>query len=130
MAVVNTFYEEIGGEATFRALTERFYAEVRNDELLLPMYPEEDLSGAQRRLQLFLEQYWGGPDTYSRERGHPRLRMRHVPYTIGPLERDAWLRCMAIAVASIPREVLDDEHRARLLDYFQAAAAALVNSPM
>ncbi len=127
---VNTFYEEIGGEATFRALTERFYAEVRNDELLLPMYPEEDLSGAQRRLQLFLEQYWGGPGTYSLERGHPRLRMRHVPYTIGPLERDAWLRCMEIAVGSIPGDVLDDAHRTRLLDYFQVAAASLVNSPM
>ncbi|MFZ2509473.1 MAG: globin [Gordonia sp. (in: high G+C Gram-positive bacteria)] len=130
MGWVSTFYDEVGGEATFRAITERFYAEVRNDELLLPMYPEEDLTGATRRLAMFLEQYWGGPTTYSDQRGHPRLRMRHVPYTIGPLQRDAWLRCMDIAVGSIPADVLDDEHRARLTRYFHQAAHSLMNSPM
>jgi hemoglobin len=130
MVTVSTFYEQVGGEATFRAITERFYAEVASDELLLPMYPEADLSGAQERLQLFLEQYWGGPSTYSDQRGHPRLRMRHVPYKIGPLERDAWLRCMEIAVGSIPASTLDDEHRTRLLDYFRAAAQSLMNSPV
>lgn len=130
MGEVSTFYDEVGGEATFRAITERFYAEVRNDELLLPMYPEADLTGATRRLTMFLEQYWGGPSTYSDQRGHPRLRMRHVPYTIGPLERDAWLRCMEIAVGSIPTDVLDDEHRARLNQYFRQAAHSLMNSPM
>lgn len=130
MDAVNTFYEQVGGEATFRAITERFYAEVANDEVLLPMYPEADLAGAERRLRMFLEQYWGGPHTYSQERGHPRLRMRHVPYKIGPIERDAWLRCMDIAVASIPSDVLDDEHRARLTEYLHAAAQSLMNSPM
>ncbi|GAA3958950.1 globin [Gordonia caeni] len=127
---MNTFYEQVGGEATFRAITERFYAEVADDEVLLPLYPEEDLHGAERRLRMFLEQYWGGPHTYSQERGHPRLRMRHVPYKIGPLERDAWLRCMDIAVASVPSDVLDDEHRARLTEYLHAAAQSLMNSPM
>lgn len=130
MDAVNTFYEQVGGEATFRAITERFYAEVANDEILHPMYPEEDLSGAERRLRMFLEQYWGGPHTYSQERGHPRLRMRHVPYKIGPMERDAWLRCMDIAVGSIPRDVLDDDHRARLNEYLHTAAQSLMNSPM
>lgn len=126
---VSTFYDEVGGEATFRAITERFYAEVAKDELLYPMYPElPDLSGAELRLRLFLEQYWGGPSTYSDQRGHPRLRMRHVPYRIGPLERDAWLRCMDIAVAAIPADVLDDEHRERLNAYFVAAANSLMNS--
>lgn len=130
MGVVSTFYEEVGGEETFRAITERFYAEVAQDELLLPMYPEADLTGATRRLRMFLEQYWGGPSTYSNERGHPRLRMRHIPYTIGPAERDAWLRCMDVAVESIPAEVLDDDHRAQLLDYLRRAAYSLVNSPV
>lgn len=129
MVLVSTFYEQVGGEATFRAIAKRFYEEVAEDELLYPMYPElPDLSGAEYRLRLFLEQYWGGPHTYSDERGHPRLRMRHMPYKIGPLERDAWLRCMDIAVGSIPTEVLDDEHRARLTEYFHAAAHSLMNS--
>lgn len=130
MGDVTTFYEQVGGEATFRAITERFYAEVARDEILLPMYPEEDLAGAERRLRMFLIQYWGGPHTYSDERGHPRLRMRHVPYTIGPAQRDAWLRCMDVAVASIGSDVLDDEHRARLQEYLRAAAQSLMNSPV
>ncbi|MFM9376421.1 globin [Gordonia sp. VNK21] len=125
---VSTFYEEVGGAATFRLITERFYAEVADDEILHPMYPEEDLGPAERRLRMFLEQYWGGPHTYSEERGHPRLRMRHVPYTIGPIERDAWLRCMTIAVDAVPADVLDDEHRAALLNYFTMAAQSLMNS--
>ncbi|MFT3714846.1 MAG: globin [Gordonia sp. (in: high G+C Gram-positive bacteria)] len=127
---MSTFYEQVGGESTFRAITERFYAEVAEDDLLRPMYPEEDLGPAERRLRLFLEQYWGGPHTYSDERGHPRLRMRHIPYKIGPLERDAWLRCMDIAVASVPSSVLDDEHRAQLNQYLHAAANSLMNSPV
>ena len=130
MGSVSTFYDEIGGEETFRAITERFYAEVQGDEILLPLYPEEDLTGATERLRMFLEQYWGGPTTYSDQRGHPRLRMRHVPYKIGPLERDAWLRCMDIAVGSIPANVLDDEHRERLTQYFHMAAHSLMNSPV
>src|SRR5699024_555130 len=90
----DTFYDAVGGEPTFVKLVNRFYREVAADEILRPMYPEEDLTGAEERLRLFLIQYWGGPTTYSQQRGHPRLRMRHVPYTIGPIERDAWLRCM------------------------------------
>ncbi|MFT3662840.1 MAG: globin [Gordonia sp. (in: high G+C Gram-positive bacteria)] len=129
MVRVSTFYDQVGGESTFHAITARFYEEVKKDEVLVPMYPEADLSGAERRLRMFLEQYWGGPHTYSDERGHPRLRMRHMPYKIGPIERDAWLRCMKIAVASIPAETLDDEHRTRMLDYFDAAAHSLMNSP-
>lgn len=131
MDIVSTFYEQVGGEETFRAITKRFYEEVARDELLAPMYPEyPDLTGAEERLRMFLEQYWGGPHTYSDQRGHPRLRMRHIPYRVGPLERDAWLRCMDIAVASIPADVLDDEHRARMTEYFHAAAHSLMNSPV
>lgn len=125
-----TFYDEVGGAATFQRLTARFYEEVAKDEILRPMYPEEDLGPAERRLRMFLEQYWGGPHTYSQERGHPRLRMRHQPYVIGPLERDAWLRCMHIAIASIDSATLDDEHRQALTDYIEMAAQMLVNAPL
>lgn len=126
---VSTYYEEVGGHETFRRITERFYQEVARDEILKPMYPEEDLGPAERRLRMFLEQYWGGPHTYNDERGHPRLRMRHVPYTIGPIERDAWLRCMTIAIDSIEADVLDAEHRTTLMNYMNMAAQSLVNSP-
>lgn len=127
---VPSFYEEVGGHATFEAITKRFYAEVARDEILRPMYPEEDLGPAQRRLRMFLEQYWGGPHTYADERGHPRLRMRHVPYRIGPIERDAWLRCMETAIAEVSADLLDDEHRHTLLDYLNRAATSLVNAPL
>lgn len=84
-----TFYDEIGGAETFHKIVARFYEEVAKDEVVRPLYPEEDLGPAERRMRMFLEQYWGGPRTYSDERGHPRLRMRHHPFKIGPLERDA-----------------------------------------
>ena len=128
-ANTQTFYDAVGGAATFHTIVSRFYELVRDDELLRPLYPEEDLTGAEDRLRMFLEQYWGGPRTYSEQRGHPRLRMRHAPYRIGYLERDAWLRCMHTAVASVGREALDDEHRAELVAYLEMAADAMVNSP-
>lgn len=124
-----TFYDEVGGAETFRAIVARFYQEVRNDEVLRPLYPEDDLDGAEERLRMFLEQYWGGPRTYSEQRGHPRLRMRHAPFRIGPIERDAWLRCMHTAVASIDPATLDEEHRRALLGYFEMAAHSMVNAP-
>ncbi len=124
-----TFYEEVGGAQTFEKLVRRFYEEVKADEVLRPLYPEEDLGPAERRLRMFLEQYWGGPQTYSAERGHPRLRMRHVPFKVGPIERDAWLRCMHTAIASIDSATLDTAHRKALTDYFVMAAHSLMNSP-
>ena len=123
-----SFYDEVGGHDTFAAIVAKFYEQVREDEILLPLYPEHDMDGAEERLRLFLEQYWGGPRTYSDHRGHPRLRMRHAPFRIGFLERDAWLRCMHTAVASIDAQTLDDRHRRALLDYFQMAADSMVNS--
>ncbi|MFD1811134.1 globin [Rhodococcus gannanensis] len=125
-----SFYDAIGGAETFRKLTSRFYEEVAKDEIVRPLYPEEDLGPAERRMRMFLEQYWGGPRTYSEERGHPRLRMRHNPFRIGPLERDAWLRCMHIAIDSIDEQTLDAEHRRALVDYMDMAANSLVNSPV
>lgn len=125
-----SFYEAVGGAETFRTLVARFYAEVAKDEVLRPLYPEEDLRPAERRLRMFLEQYWGGPRTYSDERGHPRLRMRHVPFHVGPIQRDAWLRCMRTAIAAIDAETMDDAHRKALTEYMEMAAHSLVNSPI
>ena len=124
-----TPYELMGGHEAFVRLVHRFYAGVAGDPVLRPLYPEPDLSGAEERLRMFLEQYWGGPRTYSDQRGHPRLRMRHAPFRIGYLERDAWLRCMHTAVAEIDSQTLDDEHRQELLSYLEMAAHSMVNSP-
>ncbi|MBJ7338858.1 globin [Mycolicibacterium sp.] len=124
-----SFYDEVGGAETFRTIVSRFYQLVRDDEILRPLYPEYDLDGAEERLRMFLEQYWGGPRTYSELRGHPRLRMRHAPFKVGPFERDAWLRCMHTAVAEIDSQTLDDAHRRLLLNYLEMAAHSMVNSP-
>lgn len=123
-----SFYDEVGGAQTFQLLVSRFYQLVRDDEILRPLYPEDDLDGAEHRLRMFLEQYWGGPRTYGQERGHPRLRMRHAPFRIGFLEGDAWLRCMHTALASIDADTIDAAHRQALLDYFDMAAQHMVNS--
>lgn len=123
-----SFYDAVGGAETFQLLVARFYEEVAADEVIRPLYPEEDLGPAERRMRMFLEQYWGGPRTYSDERGHPRLRLRHAPFRIGPLERDAWLRCMHTAIASIGPERMDDHHRRLLIDYVEMAAQSMVNS--
>jgi hemoglobin len=119
-----SIYELAGGEETFRLLVRRFYARVGEDSLLRAVYPEEDLSGATERLTLFLIQYWGGPSTYSEQRGHPRLRLRHQPFAIGKAERDAWLRHMTAAVESLE---LAPEIRKALLDYFETASTAMIN---
>ena len=119
-----SLYEAAGGMPFFEALVDRFYAGVAGDPGLRPIYPEPDLAGARHRLTLFLAQYWGGPTTYDAERGHPRLRMRHAPFAIGPSERDAWLGHMraAIASTSAPADVA-----ARLHAYFDMAAEAMRN---
>jgi hemoglobin len=119
-----TLYEAAGGMPFFEALVERFYAGVAADPILRAIYPEEDLAAAQHRLTLFLAQYWGGPRTYDDERGHPRLRMRHAPFAIGPAERDAWLARMREAIASTdpPPAVAE-----RLHQYIDMAAEAMRN---
>ena len=119
-------YELAGGEPVFRLLVQRFYARVAEDPILRAVYPDADLSGATERLTLFLIQYWGGPSTYSDQRGHPRLRMRHQPFAIGQPERDAWLGHMTAAVDSldVPPPV-----RKALLDYFATASTAMINRP-
>ena len=121
-----SFYDAVGGEATFRRLVARFYEGVAVDPVLRPLYPDDDLSAAEEHLRLFLIQYWGGPPTYSELRGHPRLRMRHAPFAIGPVEREAWLGHMRSAVESIelPRGVRD-----AFLEYFESASLAMINRP-
>ena len=118
-----TIFQAAGGAETFDQIVERFYAGVAHDPVLRPMYPE-DLAESRRHLSLFLQQYFGGPSTYSNERGHPRLRMRHFPFTIGQAERDAWMRHMRAAVEAtdLPAAV-----REALLDYFDRASTFLMN---
>jgi hemoglobin len=120
------FFDQVGGEPTFRALVGRFYAGVAEDPLLRPLYPEPELAGAEERLVLFLMQYWGGPRTYSEQRGHPRLRMRHVPFTIGEPERLAWLGHMRVALDSLELTAEQDD---TLWRYLETAAFSLQNSP-
>jgi hemoglobin len=120
----NSFYDAVGGEPTFRRLVDKFYEGVAEDPLLRPMYPEEDLGPAADRLTLFLMQYWGGPNTYSASRGHPRLRMRHAPFVVDAAARDAWLLHMRVAVESLdlPKELHDE-----LWTYLERAAYFMVN---
>ena len=120
-----SFYDLVGGEETFRRLVHRFYEGVAADPLLRPLYPEEDLTGAEERLRLFLIQYWGGPGTYSQQRGHPRLRMRHAPFRIGHREREAWLHHMRQAVDSLG---LAPDLEAQLWTYLERAALFMVNT--
>lgn len=124
----DTLYDRVGGFAFFERLVDVFYEGVASDDVLLPLYPEQpDLTGARRRLTLFLVQYWGGPTTYDDERGHPRLRMRHLPFTIGPLERDRWLVHMGTAVRTVCEEHGVDGVAEELMGYFAPAAEHLRN---
>ena len=124
-AVEPTFYDAVGGEPTFRTIVARFYELVAGDEVLLALYPQDELAAAEERLTLFLIQYWGGPPAYAEQRGHPRLRMRHAPFSIGPTERDAWLRAMRTA---LDEAQLDEARDRQLWDYLQMTAQHMVNS--
>lgn len=120
-----TFYDEIGGMETFRRIVARFYEGVAQDEVLRPMYPEADLGPAEERFLQFLVQYWGGPTTYSQQRGHPRLRMRHAPFTVDLDARDRWLGHFRAALDSVD---LTPEQDARFWDYVTHAANFMVNT--
>jgi hemoglobin len=120
-----TPYELFGGEAFFSSLVAAFYRRVADDPMLRPMYPS-DLDGAQWRLQAFLEQYWGGPETYSEQRGHPRLRMRHAGFAIDASARDRWLELMGQAIAE---QDMQPEAEQVLWQYLTSAAHAMQNIP-
>jgi len=120
-----SFYDQVGGHETFELLVRRFYEGVAADPVLKPMYPDHDMPGAIWRLTAFLEQYWGGPQTYSEQRGHPRLRMRHNPFHINPDARDRWLAHMRTAVDSLALPPLLET---TLWDYLERAAFSMVNT--
>ena len=119
-----SIYEEVGGAPTFERLVHAFYQGVAADPELRALYPEEDLAPAERRLRMFLEQYFGGPPAYSRERGHPRLRMRHAPYAVTLDMRDRWLRHMLAAMDTLD---LPEATAEVMRDYFLRAAHMMVN---
>ena len=120
-----TFFTEIGGMDTIRLIVDRFYEGVENDPVLRPMYPEEDLGPARERFTLFLAQYWGGPPTYSESRGHPRLRMRHAPFTVTPTAAQHWLTHFR---AALDQAGLTPEQDAQFWDYVTHAAQFMINA--
>ncbi len=120
-----TFYEEIGGYDTIAAIVDRFYQGVAGDEVLRPIYPEQDLGPAAERFTLFLVQYWGGPTTYSERRGHPRLRMRHAPFRVNPAARDHWLTHFRAGLDAVD---LTQEQDQKFWEYVSQAAQFMVNS--
>jgi hemoglobin len=121
-----TPYDDFGGEAFFTSLVAAFYARVAHDPVLRPMYPDADLEPAERRLRLFLMQYWGGPTTYNDERGHPKLRMRHMDFTIDSVARDRWLSLMHDAMVE---QEITPEQETQLWMYLVSAAFAMQNVP-
>ncbi len=121
-----TLYDAVGGEGFFRDLVDDFYRAVAGDPPLRALYPEQDLGPAADRLRMFLIQYFGGPGTYSEQRGHPRLRMRHAPFVIDTDMRDRWLGHM---LAALDARDVASELDAPLRDYFTAVADFLVNVP-
>lgn len=120
------FYREVGPE-TFSKIVSGFYRRVPDDDILGPMYPAEDMDGAEDRLRMFLEQYWGGPQDYSQQRGHPRLRMRHVQFPIDMAARDRWLEVMAASMDEIPAEELNDAQRSAMWEHMVRVADMLIN---
>ena len=126
---MGTFYDAVGGEETFRTIVSEFYKQVKDDDILGPMYPADDMAGAEDRLRWFLAQYWGGPETFNEKRGHPRLRMRHAQFHIDEAARDRWLELMANAMETVDEEALPAEHRAAMWDHMERVAQMLVNEP-
>ena len=125
-----SFYDAIGGYPTIAKIVDRFYEGVATDEVLRPLYPEEDLAAAAERFTMFLVQYWGGPSTYSERRGHPRLRMRHAPFAVTPRAKDHWLTHFraGLDAAELPPD-LDQQARDRWLTHFRAALDSVGLTP-
>jgi hemoglobin len=120
-----SFYDAVGGTDTFHRLVAAFYRGVATDPDLRAMYPEEDLGPAEERFRMFLEQYWGGPRTYSEQRGHPRLRMRHNPFAVTPTQRDRWLKHMRAALDEL---ALEPDRDQEIWTYMVMAAHSMVNT--
>lgn len=125
---MSNFYDAVGGEETFRTIVHEFYKQVPEDEILGPMYPNQDFKGAEDRLRWFLVQYWGGPQEFNEKRGHPRLRMRHAAFTIDEAARDRWLELMGNAMSTLSSEQLPDEYRAAMWEHMVRVANMLINT--
>ncbi|MDX6291907.1 MAG: hemoglobin [Kribbellaceae bacterium] len=125
MSEPQSFYDVVGGADTFHRLVAAFYRRVAEDPILRPLYPEQDLGPAEIRFRMFLEQYWGGPKTYSEQRGHPRLRMRHGPFAVTPTARDRWLELMRAALDEVKLEPDRDQE---IWTYLVMAAHSMVNT--
>ena len=123
----SSLFEAIGGEPMFDRIVTEFYRQIPEDPILGPMYPAEDMAGAEDRLRWFLMQYWGGPQTFNEQRGHQRLRMRHMHFHINPAARERWLVLMGNALATIPEDDLPEPARAALWDHMVRVADMLVN---
>jgi hemoglobin len=125
MSKPQSFYDGVGGAETFHRLIAAFYRRVAEDPILRPLYPEQDLGPAEVRFRMFLEQYWGGPKTYSEQRGHPRLRMRHAPFAVTPTARDRWLELMRAALDEVK---LAPDRDQEIWTYLVMAAHSMVNT--
>jgi hemoglobin len=121
-----TIYDLAGGDAPFRRMVDLFYEQIARDPLLRPLFPD-DLEPGKERQFLFITQYFGGPARYNALRGHPRLRMRHAPFVVGPVERDAWVAHMLAAIDAVG---FGEQVRAALRDYFERTATFLINQPL
>lgn len=122
-----SFYEAVGGEEIFRRIVHEFYLQIPDDDILGPMYPADDLAGAEDRLRWFLVQYWGGPQTFNEQRGHPRLRMRHMHFPIDRDARDRWLVLMGRAMDTVSDEELPEPARQAMWDHMIRVADMLIN---
>ncbi|AWB82524.1 globin [Corynebacterium yudongzhengii] len=122
-------FAAVGGEKTFRKIVRGFYAQVPDDDILGPMYPVEDMAGAEDRLYWFLSQYWGGPRTYQEKRGNPMLRRRHFPFAIDEVAAERWLELMARSLEQIDNETLPAPHRAAIWNHMQQVAYMMINRP-
>ena len=124
MDLLDTELYSVIGEEGFAHLVANFYKQIPTDEILAPLYPRDDLAGAEQRLRQFIIQRFGGPSTYSSERGHPRLRMRHAPFAIDKRTRDRWIELMerALAETDLPPQAVPP-----LRAFFNDAATFLIN---
>lgn len=124
---MNSVYEAIGGAPTFERLVHGFYDQVKEDDVIGPMYPDQDWEGAEQRLTWFLIQYWGGPQHFAENRGHPRLRMRHATFPIDMEAHDRWLELMGKSLDSIEEDTIPPAYRTMIWDHMQRVAAMLIN---
>ena len=122
-----TLYDAVGGDAFFHRLVEGFYTQVKKDDLIGPMYPDQDWDGAQDRLRWFLVQYWGGPRTFQEKRGNPMLRKRHLPFAIGEAEADRWLELMGNSMEQFSDDELPPPYRAQMWNHMQRVAYMMIN---